>query len=196
MGCGRARSAVISATARSCAPVRRNGRRSRSARPRCPSSGKAVPGSCPRALRRSARPSWRKNSSSKISERCASERRRGEGLEIDFGRRQVHVAQRPFRLDQALAAGDLRRDGSRHAIGRALDRTLHDAPHDADRHGRRLLVDRDHGRQAREVAVVARGPSRRDGPGERVRHRAAARRGRGPGAAVRPGTASRSTAPG
>src|SRR5207244_1686875 len=50
------------------------GRRLCSAGTRRVDGGKAVPGSCPAALRRSASPSWRKKSSSKMSERWASER--------------------------------------------------------------------------------------------------------------------------
>ena len=52
------------------------GSRARSAGTSRVEGGNAVPGSGTATLRRSASPSWKKNSSSKISEQCASMRRR------------------------------------------------------------------------------------------------------------------------
>ena len=52
------------------------GSRARSAGTSRVEGGNAVSGSCTATLRRSASPSWSKNSSSKISDQCASIRRR------------------------------------------------------------------------------------------------------------------------
>src|SRR5881628_1723820 len=151
IGCGAARSAAISAKARSCAPVGRKGRRRCSAGTRRVDGGKAVPGSAP-----SERQPELEEEELVEDERAVGERARlAERLEVRLGSRRVHVAERAGEVDHALARRDRGRERARHALGELLDRRLRDAPHRPGVHRGRLLVDGHDARQRGRVLVGA-----------------------------------------
>jgi len=125
--------------------------------------GNAVPGSRPAAVRRSARPSWRKKSSSKMSERCAvdvaplspwrSASSVGAWTVCSARPRSVRRWRDAIGGGSTLGTRSAKRD----------NRRLHEASHGAGVHGRRLSRTRGRCERGPWCPRRARAPRSRDG---------------------------------